>query len=80
MKVSVHEDNAGALILSRNLPPRFAPRSKYYATKTIWFCEEINKRNIFLLKTATADHLGYLLTKGLPRATFEYFWNKIMVW
>ena len=50
MKLSVNEYNCGALILYGTLPPRFAPRSKYYATKTIWFCEEINKSKIVLLK------------------------------
>jgi hypothetical protein len=50
MRVSVHEDNSGALVLAETLPPQFTPRSKYYATKTIWFCEEINRRGIKLLK------------------------------
>ncbi len=35
MRVSVHEDNSGALVLAETLPPQFTPRSKYYATKTI---------------------------------------------
>ena len=43
MHVSVHEDNAGALILAETLPPQFTPRSKHYAIKTVWFCEEIHK-------------------------------------
>ncbi len=42
MKVSVHEDNLGALVLAEMLPPQFTPRSKYYAIKRIWFCEEIH--------------------------------------
>ena len=37
MRVSVHEDNSGALVLAETLPPQFRPHSKYYATKTIWF-------------------------------------------
>ncbi len=39
MRVSVHEDNSGALVLVETLPPQFTLRSKYYTTKTIWFCE-----------------------------------------
>ena len=35
MKISVREDNAGALILVQTLPPQFTPRSKYYASTTI---------------------------------------------
>jgi hypothetical protein len=37
IRVSVHKDNLGALVLAKTLPPKFTPRSKYYATKTIWF-------------------------------------------
>ena len=50
MKVSIHKDNAGALVLASTLPPQLTPCSKFYAAKTIWFCEEINKRGIKLLK------------------------------
>ena len=39
MHVSIHEDNAGALVLADTLPPQYTPRSKHYHTKTIWFCE-----------------------------------------
>ena len=39
--VSIHEDNAGALIMAETLPPQFTPRSKFYAIKTIWFREQI---------------------------------------
>ena len=37
MQVSIHEDNAGALILAVMIPPEFTPRSKTYHVKTIWF-------------------------------------------
>jgi hypothetical protein len=58
MRVSVHEYNSGALVLAETLPPQFTPRSKYYATKTIWFCEEIRKRGIKLLKMILLSSLG----------------------
>ena len=80
IKVSVHKDNAGAIILARTLLPKFTPPSIYYATKTIWFCGEINKRKISFLKITTSEQLGDLFTKGLPRETFEYLRNKIMGW
>ena len=67
MKVSVNQDNADAIILARNLLPKFTPHSKYYANKTIWFCEDINKRKIALLRIATTEKLGDLFTKDLPR-------------
>jgi len=28
MNVSIHEDNSGALVLVKTLPPQFTPRSK----------------------------------------------------
>jgi len=80
MQLSVHEDNSGALVLAKTLPPQFTPRSKYYAIKTIWFREEINKRNIHLLKIDTIEQLGDIFTKGLTRVPFEYLRAKIIGW
>ncbi len=67
MNVSIHEDNLGALVLAKTLPPQFTPQSKYYAIKTIWFCEEIFKRDIQLNKINTVKQLGDIFTKGLTR-------------
>ena len=80
MNVSIHEDNSGALVLAETLPPQFTPRSKYYATKTIWFREEIYKRGIKLKKIETSEQLGDIFTKGLTQATFEYLRAKIVGW
>jgi hypothetical protein len=80
MRVSVHEDNSGALVLAETLPPQFTPRSKYYATKTIWFREEIHKRGIKLLKIDTTEQLEDFFTKGLSQPTFEYLRSKIIGW
>ena len=55
MRLSVHEYKSDALTLSRTFPLKFTPRSKYYATKTIWFFDEIKKINIALLKVATVE-------------------------
>jgi hypothetical protein len=65
MQLSVHEDNSGALVLAKTLPPQFTPRSKYYASKTIWFREEIDKHCIKLLKIDSVKQLGDIFTKGL---------------
>ena len=70
MRVSVHEDNSGALVLA----------SKYYTTKTIWFREEINRRGIKLLKIETSEQLGDMFTKGLAKPTFEYHQSEIIGW
>ena len=55
MILSVHEYKSDALTLSGTFPLKFTPHSKYYETKTIWFCDEINKSNIALLKIATVE-------------------------
>jgi len=80
MHVSIHEDNAGALVLAETIPPQYTPRSKHYHTKTIWFREEIQKRSIKLLKIATQEQLGDMFTKGVPTKVFEYLRSKIMGW
>ena len=80
MNVSIHENNVGALILVKTFPPQFTPRRKYYASKTIWFREEINKREIKLLKIETVEQLGDIFTKGLLRGSFDYLQKKITGW
>jgi hypothetical protein len=80
MQLSVHEDNLGALVLAKTLPPQFTPRSKYYASKTIWFWEEIHKRCIKLLKINSVKQLGDIFTKGLGQVTFEYLRKKLIGW
>jgi hypothetical protein len=71
MHVSIHEDNAGALVLVETIPPGFTPRSKYYAIKTVLFREEIQKRGIKLHKIDTVEQLGDLFTKGLTSKLYR---------
>jgi len=80
MNVSIHEDNSGALVLAKTLPPQFTPQSKCYAIKTIWFHEEIFKRDVRLHKIDTVEHLGDIFTKGLTHFVFEYLRKKILGW
>ena len=80
MNVSIHEDNAGALVLGNTLPPKYTPRSKHYHIKTVWFREEIVKRGIKLVKIDTVEQLGDIFTKGLSKVTFEYLRKKLMGW
>ncbi len=80
MNVSIHEDNSIALVLVKTLPPQFTPQSKYYAVKTIWFCEEIFKRDMQLHKIDTVEQLSDIFTKGLTHFVFEYPRKKIMGW
>jgi hypothetical protein len=80
MNLLVHEDNSGALVLANTLPPQFTPQSKYYASKTIWFQEEIHKWGIKLLKIDTTKQLGDIFTNGLVQVTFEYLCKKLIGW
>jgi hypothetical protein len=80
MQLSVHEDNSGALVLAKTLPPQFTPRSKYYASKMIWFWEEIHKRCIKLLKINSVEQLGDIFTKGPVQVMFEYLRKKLIGW
>ena len=80
MKVSIHEDNAGALLLAQTLPPQFTPRSKWYHIETVWFREEIVKRQIKLMKICTTEQLGDIFTKGLSKDVFQILRRKLMGW
>ena len=80
MHVIIHEDNAGALILAKTVPPQFTPRSKAYAVKTHWFREQIIARGIEIVKISTTEQLGDICTKCLPLATFQYLRKKLMGW
>ncbi len=37
IQVSIHDDNAGALVQAKTLLPKFTSQSKHYCMKTIWF-------------------------------------------
>ncbi|KAL7483178.1 hypothetical protein ACHAW6_008824, partial [Cyclotella cf. meneghiniana] len=80
MHVSIHEDDANTLMLAETILPEFTPHSKYCAIKIVWFCVEIKKCGIKLLKINAVEQLGDNFTKGLPRATFEYLQEKMMDW
>ena len=43
-------------------------------------CEEINKREIKLLRIETVEQLGDIFTKVLLKGFFEYLRKKIMGW
>ncbi len=43
------------------------PKAKYYAIKTIQFCEDIFKRDVQLHKIDTVEQLGDIFTKSLTR-------------
>ena len=80
MKITLHEDNSGALILATTIPPEFTPRSKFYALKTIWFREQIALLKIEVVKIDTKYQWGDICTKMPPAVTFEFLRELIMGW
>ena len=57
INVSVHKDNSVSLVLEETVLPQFTPWSNNYASKTIWFFQEIYKRGIKLNNIATMEQL-----------------------
>ena len=80
MHIIICENNAGALVLAETIPPQFTPQNMYYAIKTIWFREEIQKKGIKLVKIDSVEQLGDIITKVFPRPAFEYLCKKFMGW
>ena len=78
--MSIHEENAGALVLAQTLPPQFTPQSKYYAAMNIWFHEQIVKRGIKLLKIDSNELLQDIFTKGLVKTFFGHPHRILMGW
>ena len=80
MHIKIHKDNVGALTLGKLEPRRMTPRSKHYAVKYHWFCEDIGLQNIQLVKISSCDQLGDLFMKGLSRVLFQGLRKKLMGW
>ena len=80
MKITSHEDNNGALILAKVIPPEFTPRSKFHALKTIWFREQIVELEIEVLKIDTTLQWGDICTKMPPAVIFKFLRKLIMGW
>jgi hypothetical protein len=80
MPIKIHKDNIGALTLGKLEPPGMTPRSKHYAIKYHWFCEQIRPQNIELVKISSEDQPGNLFTKGLSRVFFSKLQKKLMGW
>lgn len=80
MRVTVWEDNSGALTLANLEPGRMTPRSKHYGVKYHWFREHLNPNGIQVLKIDTADQQADMLTKALRTQKFELNRRQLMGW
>ena len=68
---TLYEDNQGAIALSKN--PKDHPRTKHIDVKYHYVRETIENKSIDLLYCPTADMLADVMTKGLPKHSFEKF-------
>ena len=65
-KVTVHEDNQGALILANLEDGQHTPRSKFYAIKLYLFCSWLKPKDIEVIFIPTLGQKADLKTKPLP--------------
>ena len=72
---TIHEDNQGAIALSKN--PKDHPRTKHIAVKYHFIREQLQNDTIDLKYCPTGEMLADIFTKGLPRITFEKFRNQM---
>jgi hypothetical protein len=72
LHMKVHEDNSGALTLGLFEPRQMTPQSKHYVVKYHWFCDHIGPRRVKLVKIASSDQLGDIITKGLGKIVFHH--------
>ena len=68
---TLYEDNQGAIALSKN--PKNHPRTKHIDIKYHYVRETVENNFINLLYCPTADMLADVMTKGLPKYSFEKF-------
>ena len=66
--------------MAKNLTHQYDLSRKYYVSKTIWFCEKIQKRRIKILNIDTVKKLVNMFTKGIPRDMFQHLQKKIIRW
>jgi histone deacetylase 1/2 len=74
----VFEDNNGALTLAT--VPRMTPRSKHIAVKYHFFRTHVQKGDIKILKVDTTKQVADIMTKGLPKDTFQRLRKLLAGW
>ena len=73
--VSILNDNAGAIALSKN--PVHHNRSKHIALRHHFLREQVTKGMVDLAHVPSVDNLADMLTKLLPRDTFDRLRGRI---
>lgn len=73
----MNEDNQGAIELSKN--PRFHNRTKHIDVAYHFIREKVNDRSINVKYCSTDQMLADIMTKSLPRQTFQKFRDMLNV-
>ena len=68
---TIFEDNQGAIELSKN--PKFHNRTKHIDISFHFIREQVNLKVISVKYCPTEDMLADIMTKGLPKITFQRF-------
>jgi hypothetical protein len=79
-KTTIHEDNNPALILANAELPRLTPGSKNFAVKYHWFRQHLKPGELEVQRIDTSEQLADILTKPLPRESFERMRLKLIGW
>ena len=74
----IYEDNQGAIQLSRN--PKFHNRTKHIDVCYHFVRERVTLNEIVVDYCPTQDMVADIMTKGLPKVTFEKFRNSLGVY
>jgi hypothetical protein len=74
----VFEDNNGALTLAT--VPRMTPRSKHIAVKYHFFRSHVRKGDLKVIKVETTNQIADIMTKGLPKESFQKLRKLLAGW
>ena len=77
-KCTIFEDNEGARELATNT--KYRPRTKHIAVKYHLFCKHVHDGHFIISRLDTKEQLADILTKPLPKTSFEYLRKKIQGW
>ena len=79
-KITVHEDNQGALRLANLEPGHNTPRSKHYGIRTHWFRSHLKPNRTIVQYIESKCQKADILTKGLTRDKFVVIWKLLCGW
>jgi hypothetical protein len=73
--ISIFCDNTSAISISKN--PVMHSKTKHIPINFHFLREQVTEKNIKLEYIGTREQIAYILTKPIPRDTFEYLRQKL---